>query len=718
MQERNLMDLLSQILFTITDYLPVKEPVLIFSIVLFIILFSPILLKRLRIPGIVGLILAGVMLGPNGFYILENDSSFKLFGTVGLLYIMFVAGLELDLNEFKKNQNKSYVFGSLTFFVPLIIGYLVSIYYFGFSEISSVLLASMFSTHTLVAYPIASRLGITKNEAVTIAVGGTIIADTAVLLLLAVIIGSQQGDFNLLFFLRLSTALVLLLFVIFWGFPRLTRWFFKNVQGEKTSQYIFILALVFMAAFLAELAGFEKIIGAFLAGLALNRLIPHSSALMNRIEFVGNALFIPFFLISVGMVVDLKVIFRGNEALIFSIVIISSAVLSKWIAAWLTQIIFKYSPLERKLIFGLSTARAAAILAVVKVGVDLGLLNNDVLNAIILLILVSCLISSFVVEKAGKQLSIIENEKLPVEMDLPDRILIPVSNNESFEYLIDLANMVKSPKSLEPIYPLSIVKDDEAIHQTMFASNKLIENVKKYSSQADKPVQVLTRVDVSENSAILRALKDLMITELIISWNEKTDLIFGNITENLVKRTERMIMLSKIIQSVNTTKKITVAIPENAEYEKGFNRWVGTLVNLSKQTGASFVFYCAEKTEEKIKELFLLKKISSAFRFVNFNNWEDILIISKDVQEYDLLVIVSTRINSVSYNPLLEIVPRKVAKHFSQNNFIIIYPEQNAVSNANEFNNEGLDISPIQENLERLTKLGKGIKNIFKNPAE
>jgi len=712
------MDLFSQILYSITDYLPVKEPVLIFSIVLFIILFSPILLKRLRIPGIVGLILAGVMLGPNGFYILENDSSFKLFGTVGLLYIMFVAGLELDLNEFKKNQNKSYVFGSLTFFVPLIFGYVVSKFYFGFSEVSSVLLASMFSTHTLVAYPIASRLGITKNEAVTIAVGGTIITDTAVLLVLAVISGSQKGNFDIAFFLRLALSLSALVFVIFWGFPRITRWFFKNVQGEKTSQYIFILALVFMASFLAELAGVEKIIGAFLAGLALNRLIPHTSALMNRIEFVGNALFIPFFLIGVGMVVDLRVIFSGTDALIFSIVLTSVALISKWVAAWITQLIYKYSSLERKIIFGLSSAHAAAILAVVKVGVDLGLLDNNVLNGTIILILVTCLVSSFVVEKAGRKLAMTENEKLQDESDLPDRILIPVSTYESFEYLIDLANMVKSPKSLEPIYPLSIVKDDESIQQTMFASNKLIENVKKYSSQADKPVQVLTRVDVNENSAILRALKDLMITELIISWNEKTDLIFGNITENLVKRTERMIMLSKIIQSVNTTKKITVAIPENAEYEKGFNRWIGTLVNLSKQTGASFVFYCTEKTEEKIKELFLLKKISSAFRFVNFNDWDDILIISKDVQEYDLLVIVSTRINSVSYNPLLDLVPRKIAKHFAKNNFIIIYPEQNATSTNNEFNTEGLDISPIQENLERLTKIGKGIKNIFKNPAE
>ena len=348
--------------------LPLHNPVLIFSLVLFIILLAPVVLNRIRIPGIIGLIVSGIIIGPEGLNLLEDSLFVDVFSTIGLLYIMFIAGLELDLNEFKATKNKSIIFGFLTFSIPLALGFPVCHYLLGFDVNASLLTASMFATHTLVTYPIVSKLGVSKNIAVAITVGGTILTDTAVLILLAVILGSHTGGLTQEFWIRLGVSLVLFSAFMFLVIPRIAKWFFKTLESEKHSHYIFVLSVVFFSAFLAELAGLESIIGAFVAGLALNKLIPNSSALMNRIEFIGNSLFIPFFLISVGMVVDVSVILSGPMALIIAATLTVVAITGKWIAAFFTQLIFKFSKGQRKLIFGLSSAHAAATLAVILVG--------------------------------------------------------------------------------------------------------------------------------------------------------------------------------------------------------------------------------------------------------------------------------------------------------------------------------------------------------------
>ena len=275
--------------------LPLGNPVLIFSLILFIILFSPILLRKLNIPGIIGLIISGVIIGPAGLNILEKNSAVDLFSTIGLLYIMFIAGLELDMNEFKVHRNKSLLFGFFTFIFPLSIGFPVCYYFLGYDFDASFLTASMFATHTLVTYPIVSKLGISKNQAVAVTVGGTILTDTAVLIILAIIMGKSQGKLNQEFWIKLGVSLTIFSAFMFLVIPRIAKWFFSKLESEKHSHYIFVLSVVFLAAFLAEVAGVEPIIGAFVAGLALNKLIPHSSALMNRIEFIGNSLVYSFF---------------------------------------------------------------------------------------------------------------------------------------------------------------------------------------------------------------------------------------------------------------------------------------------------------------------------------------------------------------------------------------------------------------------------------------
>ncbi|HEU4554164.1 MAG TPA: cation:proton antiporter, partial [Chitinophaga sp.] len=450
--------------------LPLKDPIPIFSLVLFIILLAPVILRKFRIPSIVGLILAGMAIGDHGFKIIEKGS-IDLLGNAGLLYIMFLAGLELDMAEFRKNRYRSLVFGAFTFFIPLILGYFICTYWLQFNFMAALLVSSMFATHTLVAYPLASRLGINKNEAVTVAVGGTIITDTAVLLILAIITGAAAGNLNMYFWVRLGVSVAVFAVIILWIFPMVGRWFFKKIKDDKTSHFVFVFALVFLAAFLAELAGVEGIIGAFLAGLALNRLIPHTSVLMNRISFVGNALFIPFFLISVGMVVNLRVLLQGPEALIIAASLTVMALFSKWMAAFFTQLCFRYSVPQRNVIFGLSSAHAAATIAVILIGFNLGIVNERVLNGTVLLILVTCLVSSFVTENAGRRLAIAEAEQKP-EMDKsPERILVPVSNPERIEALLDLALMIKEPGALTPVYPLAVVQDDAEARERIPVTN-------------------------------------------------------------------------------------------------------------------------------------------------------------------------------------------------------------------------------------------------------
>lgn len=661
--------------------LPLTDPILIFTVVLFVILLAPALAKRLNTPGIVGLILAGVAIGPNGLNLLTRDASVVLFGTVGLLYIMFLAGLEIDLNDFKKNSNRSLVFGALTFSIPMTLGTFAGYYALGFSLTSSILLASMFASHTLLAYPLASRLGITRNEAVTVAVGGTMITDTAALLVLAVIAGSARGELNGEFWLRLAVSFTIFVLVVLYLFPKIAGWFFKNGQADGIAQYIFVLAVIFTAASLSELAGVEAIIGAFLAGLALNRLIPHTSPLMNRLEFVGNALFIPFFLIGVGMLVDLRVLLQGPEALIVAATMTIVAITGKWLAAYFTQRIFDYSKDERNVIFGLSNAQAAATLAAVLVGFNLGLLNENVLNGSIIMILITCFISSMVVDKSGRRLAISESEKAPEIGEAPERILVPIANPATIEPLMDLAILIKNPKSTEPIYPLVVVKDDDTAKEKIAANQKMLERAVRHASATENSVQIVSRVDLNIAGGIARAIKELMITEVVIGWNGRinaADRLFGTVLDNLLDRSRQMILVTKITHPLNLTRRIVVALPPHAERETGFGRWVRTLTLLARQTGADLVFFGPSASLEALRQIVEPAKPAINATYERFEDWDDFLVLSREVKADDLFVIVSSRHESVSYIRQLDQVPNNLAKYFQDVSFVIIYPEQHA----------------------------------------
>jgi Kef-type K+ transport system membrane component KefB len=667
------------LLLNISFELPFREPVLVFTLVLLIILFAPLIAGKLRLPGIIGLILAGILIGPNGFHLLNRDISIILFGTVGLLYIMFIAGLEIDMNDFKKNRNKSIIFGVLSFLVSQVMGFVTGYYFLKFSISASILFGSMLGSHTLLAYPIASKLGISKSRSTTITVGGTIVADLLSLLVLAVIADSARGQLNSAFWIRLGVSMAIYVFTIVWGLPRLGKWFFRNVQSEGVSQYIFVLAAVFATAFLAEVAGLEPIIGAFLAGLVLNRLIPHSSPLMNRIEFVGNALFIPFFLISVGMLVDLRVLVNGVEAWIVAITMIVIAIGGKWLAALFTQKLFNYSVEERNVIFGLSNARAAATLTAVLIGYDLGILNENVLNGTILMILVTCVVSSLVVEKAGRQLAITESQQTPDLSTTPNRILVPISNPATIEHLIDFAILIKEPHSPEPIFPLAVVKDAEDTDAQLMASNKMLQKAILHASATENAVQLVSRIDMNIASGILRAIRELMITEVVIGWNGKVTArqrMFGSILDNLLEESQQMIMVCKILHPLNTMERIIVAVTPNAELEKGFYGWVNNIRVIANQIGTKIRFLSSVNTAAALQAILKNSKPAIEATYKTFDDWESFSDLYKEVTTHDLFMVVSARQETVSYHNSLDRVPKRLARDFDEISFVIIYPEQ------------------------------------------
>ncbi len=671
---------------------PLKNPVLIFSLLLFIILFAPILLNKFKIPHIIGLIIAGAIIGPNAFNIMLRDSSIVLFGTVGLLYIMFLAGLEIDLADFKKNAFKSTTFGIYTFSVPIILGTLGGHYLLGFQWMSAILFGSTFSSHTLLAYPIISKLGVQKNRAVGITVGGTMITDTIALLVLAVIVGMATGQVTDGFWLKLSISVLLFALIVMLLFPVIARWFFKNFS-DSISQYIFVLAMLFLSAFLAELAGIEPIIGAFLAGLALNRLVPSTSALMNRIEFVGNALFIPFFLIGVGMLIDFGAFFKNYDTIIVALFMTVTATVSKFIAAWLTQKTFKFTIDERRLIFGLSNAHVAALLAVLLVaynvilgytpsGEPIRLLNDSVLNGAVLMILVTCTIATFVAQKGATNIAVEEAAANSEQSDECDEsILIPVHNVDSIEQLINLSLTIKSKNNKNGLFALNVVED---INQNEIAerrANKVLDKAASVASATENYIHKLIRYEFNIAHGISNVVKEYNITDLILGVHQKktdSDTFLGSMTEDVLSKINCTTLIYKERQPLSTIGRHFVIIPQNAEKEIGFPLWIVKLWNIARNTGAKLEFYASEDSLKFIRELHNNNPIDAHFNV--FDDWSKLSELSKLIKVNDNLIFIMSRRRNISYNSIMRKIPNYLDEHFNSNSYILIYPLQTGIT--------------------------------------
>lgn len=681
---------------TIDFTLPLADPVLKFLLILLIILAAPLLLNKLRIPHLLGLIIAGAIIGPHGFNLVLRDSSIILSGTAGLLYIMFLAGLEIDMADFKRNSTKSLAFGMYTFLIPMILGTVVGIWVLRFNILTSVLLASMFASHTLIAYPIISKLGISKNKAVSITVGGTMITDTLALLVLTIIVGMATGQVNDMFWIRLGVSILIFALIVLFGFPFIGRWFFKHVH-DNISQYIFVLVMVFLGSFLAQVAGMEAIIGAFLSGLALNRLIPQSSPLMNSVEFVGNAIFIPFFLLGVGMLIDYRTFFTSFETIKVGLIMIIVATAAKYIAAWMTQKTFHLSTDQRSVIFGLSNAQAAATLAAVMVGYNvitgtdangepIRLLNESVLNGTILMILVTCTIASFAAQKGAHNIAAQDISDKEENKKESEHILIPVSNEETVEELVNLSLAIKSPQNKNGLFALKVIDNHHSDEKALKQSRRVLQTAVNTAAATDTRMKDLLRYDLSVSNAIASVVKEREITDLVVGLHKEKDIpaaFLGHIVESVLAESSVSTFIYKPAQPISTVRRHLIIIPELAEKEIGFNQIIFRLRNVTQNTGAATVFYGSEATLNALKKL--LAKKSGEASYIEFNDWDDFLIVFRDIKPDDTMWIILSRKEGLSYAPAMARIPKYLNKYFQANSFVLAYPVQAGMNEGTRY---------------------------------
>ena len=653
---------------------PVTEPTWIYLGVLSIVLFAPLLFNKLRLPHIIGMILAGLMIGENGFNIIERDESFELFGEVGLYYIMFLASLEINMQEMKQAKGGALLMGLAVFAIPIALGLLANTFILGYSNfMTSLLLASMYASYTLISYPIVARYGLSRLRCVNFVVGGTIITDTLTLFVLAIIVGISKGEADVWFVLLMFVKLIAVAAIIIFLFPRIARYFFRN-YNDSVIQYIFVMMLLFLGAGLMKLAGMEGILGAFITGLVLNRLIPHSSPLMRRIDFVGNAIFIPFFLIGVGMMIDISVLFEGSSSLIVAAVMVATALTGKWIASFMVSKVYRMSPGERNLMFGLSTSQAAATLAAAIVGNKIGLLNDDVLNGTILLILVTCIVSSIVADRASRGL-ILSGKALNAPVAVSSKkTLLALANPNMVDRLMDLALLVRKEHSAIPLSAITVVLDEDK--QRQHDGAKVLDQAANIAASVNVPLLTKMRLTTNLAHGIVHEVKENDYRELILGFHKKetaNDSFLGNVLPEVLNSIDCQVVMARMNIPLNTVRTIHITFPAKAEFEAGFSYWVEETARMSSGLGCKIMYHGHPDTLARIKAE-LTKHAPIAASFFETDGGNDLKRLAQVIHKDHLLIIVSARKGSISYRPSLDHIFVQLQRDYQDTSILLIYP--------------------------------------------
>ncbi len=657
---------------------PLHDPVLIFSIVMTLVLISPLIFKKIRLPGSIGLITSGIIIGPHLFGILERDQTIELLGTIGLLYIMFQAGLEINLESLKKDRHNTAKFGISTFLFPLILGTFAGYYVLGMNIVASILLASMFSSHTLLTFPVVSRLGLSKKRAVTITVGGTIITDTLALLILAVIVSSRHGRLDLSFWVNLVLSISLYSYLIIRFLPRIGSWFFRNFSSDTgVEEYAFVFTAMFISAFFSHIASLEPIIGAFLAGLTLNSLIPDKSMLMNHIQFVGNSLFIPFFLISTGMLINPGLLLTDLTTIRVSITMIIIAVLSKYIAARFFTKISGFSSAETGIIFGLSVSQAAATLAVVIIGYRVEIFGEPVLTGTIMMILITTFIGSIVTEKYSRKLILTGGESFESESaGTLDRILIPISKPDKVNEMIDLAVLLHPKGSKEPLYPMHIALEGRNSEKDIIDGENILTKASIRASTMQKQVLPLLKIDYKISSGIIKAIAEQRISKVILGWNEPASFkhkFFDSIIEQLVDSSDEMIFISRLVKPLNITRRIILIIPPFINKQYGFTDTLSSIIKLCNDLHARITVFAESETYAEIKHHF--KASEKEAGFVEVKSWKNLCReLHKTVSQNDMFIQMISRQGRIAWRLSFDQMPYRIKQNFPDNNLIVVYP--------------------------------------------
>lgn len=665
---------------------PVTEPTWVFLGVLCIILFAPLLFNKLRMPHIIGMILAGLLVGPNGLNILLRDDSFELFGKVGLYYIMFLASLEINLQEMRQAKGGAILLGLSVFALPIIFGIFTNMVVLKYSLITSVLLASMYASYTLLSYPIVARYGLSRLRCVNFVVGGTMITDTLTLIVLAVVSGMFAGEVDASFFIFLLFKLIFITAAIVFIFPPLARYFFRK-YNDGVIQYIFVMALLFLGAGMMELAGMEGILGAFITGLVLNRLIPHSSPLMRRIDFVGNAIFIPYFLIGVGMMINLKVFFGNPYALVVAGAMIATALAGKAAASWITARVYKMSLSEQMLMFGLSTSQAAATLAAAIVGHKIilpdgsPLLSDDVLNGTILLILVTCIVSSLVTDRSSRSIAV-SGEVLDKPANTSKKMLLALANPNMVDRLMDLALLLRKENAKEPLSAVNVVLDED--EQMRVRAQKVLDKAANIAASVNVPLLTKVRLTTNLSYGIIHEMKENDYRELIVGFHQKetaNDSFLGGVLPELLNGINTQIIMARLNIPLNTIRCIHITFPAKAEFEAGFQHWVEETARMATGLGCKIIYHGHINTMAHIKTN--LKNFSGLkCEFYETDGGNDLKRLSQIIADDHLLIIVSARRGSISFRPSLDHVFVQLQRDYRETSVLLVYPNGYTVDAA------------------------------------
>ena len=669
----------------LTQYFPITNPSLIFFLVLVIILLAPIIMGKLRIPHIIGMVLAGVAIGQYGFNILVRDDSFELFGRVGLYYIMFLAALEMDVEGVKKNKGRLSLFGLLTFAAPFTLTFIMSERLLGYPTIASLLLGCLMASNTLIAYPIVSRYGQQRKPSVALSVGASMLSLLVALVVLAALVASHNGQTGVLFWLWFAAK-----FVIYCGglailIPKLTRWFLRR-YSDAVMQFIFVMAMLFMSAVLSESIGLEGIFGAFLSGLILNRYIPHVSPLMNRIEFIGNALFIPYFLIGVGMLINVRLAFSDTSVLWVALAITLFGTAGKAIAAYLSALLFRL-PLNTSgnMMFGLTSAHAAGAIAIIMVGMRLTtpdgsvLVTGEMLNGVVLMILLTCIISTVVTEQAAQQITLRDKEIPQEDTQDDEKMLIPMKYPEYAVRLVNLAIMMRNPKLGRGLVGLSVVYDDVDMRLNQERGQRLLEKVQQYAAAADVKMQTQVRVAANIANGIKHAFKEFRASEIIIGMHmhqEVSASFWGEFHQSLFNGLNRQIIMARLKQPLSTIRRIEVAVPSRAQFEPGFYRWLERVARLSVNLECRTIFHGRTDTLALINQYVRNRHPEMRVEFMQMDHWNEMPRLAATIAEDHLFIVIAARKGTVSYKNALEHLPEEIQQFFSGKNIIIIFPDQ------------------------------------------
>ena len=670
----------------LAQYFPITDPTLTFFVVLLIILLAPIIMGKLRIPHIIGMVLAGVVVGKYGLNILVRDNSFELFGRVGLYYIMFLAALEMDMESIRKNRNRLLIFALLTFTVPLLLTYFMGIHLLNYGITASLLLGCIMASNTLVAYPIVSRYGLQRKPSVTLSVGSSIISLIFSLIMLAAIVASNKGEGSIGFWLFFVSKFVIYCAAAIFLLPRLTRWFLRR-YSDAVMQFIFVLASLFLCAALSAAIGLEGIFGAFLSGLILNRYIPSVSPLKNRLEFIGNAVFIPYFLIGVGMLINVRLLFTGGGILWAVICITLFGTLGKAIAAYAACFGFRMPISSGHMMFGMTSAHAAGAIAMVMVGMNLlgedgaPLVSAQMLNAVIVMILFTCIISSVITEQSAQRI-ILRDKELPVEAHRKtndQRILVPVKYPEYAERLMNMAILMLNRKQTRGLVALNVVYDGEHMHRNMEQGNRLLEQMTQYCAGSDIQIQTQTRIAANIANGIKHAFKEFQATEILIGMHthkEVSTKFWGEFHQSLFNGLNQQITMARLAQPLNTIRRIQVAVPSRAEFEPGFYRWLERLSRIAGNLECRIQFHGRTETLSLVNEYIKNRHPQVRADYSNMDHWNELPKLANDVADDHLFVIVTARKGTVSYKNALEYLPDEVQRYFNGKNLVIIFPDQ------------------------------------------